>query len=146
VVPRLRTLLRDAGRELLDDADACVPVPLHWRRRWTRGFNQAEWLAEGLGVPTARLLRRRRWTAPQVGLPEAGRHGNVRDAFAWNDREARRLGLPDGRLARGAVIVLVDDVATTGATLEACARVLRSRGAGDVRALTAARAVRARPA
>ena len=139
-------LLRDAGRDLLDDADACVPVPLHWRRRWIRGFNQAEWLADGLGVPMARLLRRQRWTPPQVGLPEAGRHRNVRDAFGWDGQEARRLGLPEGRLDRGSVLVLVDDVATTGATLEACARVLRAHGAGEVRALTAARAVRARPA
>ncbi len=145
VVPDLCSRLREAGSAVLDGVDACVPVPLHWRRRWTRGFNQAKWLARGLGPPVVSLLRRARHTPPQVGLPAAGRRRNVQGAFAWNETGGRRLGAAAGRLPPGTILVLVDDVATTGATLDACARVLRAHGAADVRALTAARAVHARP-
>lgn len=145
VVPELCCRLQMAGGAVLEGAHVCVPVPLHWRRHWTRGFNQAEWLARGLGPPVVSLLRRARHTPPQVGLPATGRQRNVQGAFAWNEAGARRLGAEGGRLPRGTVLVLVDDVATTGATLEACARVLRAHGAAEVRALTAARAVPGRP-
>jgi ComF family protein len=142
----LSALMAAAGRDLLEDADAVVPVPLHPRREWSRGFNQADLLAAGLARPVHRLLSRVRSTPPQVALPAAQRHRNVREAFALNHREARRVAAhPGGRPASaaldGLVLVLVDDVATTGATLEACARVLLEGGAAEVRGLTAARVV-----
>jgi ComF family protein len=144
VAAPLSGLMHEAGAVLLTDADLVVPVPLHPWRQWTRGFNQAELLATHLGRPHARLLRRRRHTPPQVTLPAAERHRNVRDAFGLRARAGARYGTAAEPL-RGLSIVLVDDVATTGATLEACARVLRAAGAARVTALTAARADLARP-
>lgn len=128
-------LMREAGREVLDGADALVPVPLSWRRSLVRGFNQADDLARHLKLPVWPLLRRTRHGPPQAGLPAAARHANVRGAYAiasW-----RSLRAIEGR-----VLVLVDDVMTTGATLDACAEPLVAAGAGAVRAITAARAVR----
>jgi ComF family protein len=135
IAARLGDLMRVRGADVLSGADLCVPVPLHVLRRWTRGFNQAAELAGRLGLPVAHALRRVRRTASQADLPAARRHANVRGAFA-----ARRRAD-----VRGKVVVLVDDVTTTGATLEACAVVLLDRGAAEVRALTAAKAVLRRP-
>jgi len=137
VAPRLSRLMARVGDSLLADADIAVPVPLNWRRLHQRGFNQAADLARGLGVPVMNALRRVRRTRPQVELPAAERHSNVADAFATV--RSRRAHL------RGKMVVLVDDVATTGATLDACASVLRAAGARDVRALTAARVATPRP-
>ncbi len=130
---RLSEQLSDHAADLLLDADAVVPVPLHPSRRRERGFNQATDLASRLGPPVVHLLTRVRATAAQAELPEAQRHRNVRGAFqttraisAWTDR----------------VVVLVDDVSTTGATLESCAAALLGGGVREVRAITAARAVR----
>jgi ComF family protein len=106
-------------------------VPLHPVRRLFRGFNQADDLARGLDLPVVHALRRTRNTGSQTDFPIARRHANVRGAF----RLARRANV------RGLCIVLVDDVSTTGATLEACARALAAGGARDVRALIVARAV-----
>ena len=119
-----------AGEGVLREADALVPVPLHWIRHYRRGFNQAEELARGVGLPVVRALRRSRRTVTQTDLPEAQRLANVGDAFRL--RRSARI--------TGQVLVLVDDVSTTGATLDACARVLLEGGAAEVRALTAARA------
>jgi ComF family protein len=127
VAPPLSRMMAVHGRQVLQGADVVVPVPLHRRRQRQRGFNQAEDLARGLGLPVARALRRVRATQPQVDLPADERRENVKDAFTIH------------RPVNGAIIVLVDDVATTGATLEACARVLRDAGAKELRALTAAR-------
>jgi ComF family protein len=121
-----------SGRAVLADADVCVPVPLHRRRLRQRGFNQADDLARGLGVPVVAVLRRVRRTRPQVELPAVERQSNVAGAFAL----ARPCRARD---IAGRIVVLVDDVATTGATLEACARVLSRAGAREVRGLTAAR-------
>jgi ComF family protein len=127
--------MRQRGAEILADATHAVPVPLHPARRRERGFNQAADLARHLGVPVLAALRRTRATAAQTGLPAAQRHGNVRNAFAVS-RAGRRLSrIP------AAIVVLVDDVSTTGATLEACARALKEAGVQEVRALTAARVV-----
>ena len=132
----LAARMREAGREVLTGADAVVPVPLHTSRERHRGFNQARELARHLGAPLVDGLRRVRRTASQADLPAAKRHANVRGAFAASD--------PEGRL-RGSTIVLVDDVSTTGATLNACAAALVAAGAREVRALTAARAVARQP-
>jgi ComF family protein len=122
--------MRDAGAELLVDADVVVPVPLHPSRERTRGFNQARELARHLGVPIAGALARTRKSPSQADLPAARRNANVRGAFTW------RTEVP----VDGAIVVLVDDVVTTGATLSACAASLIDAGAKEVRALTAARA------
>ncbi len=115
--------------------DALVPMPLHWRRYWQRGFNQAGLLAAELsrrsGIPLLRAVRRKRATAPQTGLTSARRRANVANAF-----------VPSGRPVRGLRVLLVDDVLTTGATAAACARALRSAGAAHVAVLTVARADR----
>ena len=131
VADTLSLMMRQQGAAVLAGADVVVPVPLHWRRRWTRGFNQADRLAAGLGVPVRRVLRRARPTRPQSGLPEGERQANVRDAFR----------VKRGAAIGAACVVVVDDVSTTGATLEACAKALRAAGAKEVRTLTAARVV-----
>jgi ComF family protein len=138
VARRLASLLLEDPRvaALLAESDTLVPVPLHPRRLRQRGYNQSALLAAALAGLTRRpwrgdLLRRRRDTVPQTGLSAAERRRNVRDAFA----AGRRAGVA------GKVLTLVDDVLTTGATAEACARVLRAAGAAEVRLLTVARAV-----
>lgn len=136
---QLGPLLRAAAAPALRGADAVVPVPLHPWRQWRRGYNQAALLAATLGLPIWPILRRTRLTAPQTSLDAGARHRNVRDAFAlggWSPGAASRATAK----AAGRVLVLVDDVRTTGATLEACGRVLKDAGARDVRAITAARA------
>jgi ComF family protein len=132
---RVRALLREALAWYALDAPACVvPVPLHPRRLRARGFNPAAALARVAArerdVPCdATALERVRDTPTQTGLGRAARRANVRDAF----RARRRV--PE-------CVWLVDDVVTTGATLEACARVLRRAGARRVVALCAARTPR----
>jgi ComF family protein len=128
----LAALMQHRGADLVAAADCAVPVPLHPARRRERGFNQAADLARHLGLPVNDALRRVRATATQTGLPAAQRHRNVRDAFAVT-RSARDL--------IGRTVLMVDDVSTTGATLEACARVLKQLGVREVLALTAARVV-----
>jgi ComF family protein len=135
--PVLARLLRTRCGDLLDGASAVVPVPLHARRSWTRGFNQAALVAIHLGLPVRHLLRRRRHTAPQAGLSAGDRRRNVEDAFALSVRARVRPSL-----VQSACLLLVDDVSTTGATLDACARVLKESGAREVRALTVARTLR----
>ncbi len=111
--------------------DAVVPVPLHWRRRWQRGFNQSELLgkiiARRRGIPLIRALRRCSATRAQAGLSNAQRRENVAGAF----RARRRLA--------GLRILLVDDVMTTGATVGACAQALKKSGAKSVSVLSLAR-------
>ncbi len=131
-------LANGLGNELgglcgIDCLDCVVPVPLHWRRRLTRGYNQAEQiarpLAARLGLPCTPLLSRSRATPPQSLLGREGRLANLRKAFR----------VPRPERVRGLRILLVDDVATTGATLDAAARALRNAGAAAVTALVAAR-------
>jgi len=117
----------------LEGFDLVTPVPLHWRRQWRRGFNQAERIASGVArqrrSPLRRLLRRHRATAAQSGLPRPQRLLNPRHSF-----RRRRGCRVDGRS-----ILLIDDVATTGATLDAAARCLREGGAKRVSAVTVGR-------
>lgn len=115
-------------------ADALVPVPLHPRRRRERGYNQSLLLAKrverGTGVTVLDgVLRRHRYTMSQTHLGVQERRQNVSGAFAC----------VDGRLA-GKNVVLIDDVCTTGSTLESCSVALYAGGARSVRALTLARA------
>jgi ComF family protein len=136
LAPRLGSLMREAGAELIAGADLAVPVPLHFWKRLRRGFNQAADLAHTLDLPVVHALRRTRMTHSQSGLAATPRRRNLRNAFAVPASIARR------RLLDGRIVVLVDDVTTTGATLDACARALKAAGAREVRALTAARTVR----
>ena len=145
VARRLGQLMRDHAGDLLSGVDYAVPVPLHPRRQRARGFNQAAELALTLGLPAYVLLGRVRYTPPQVALPAARRHANVRDAFRL--MRERSWGLARSRLpgVSNCCVLLVDDVSTTGATLDACARVLKRAGAREVRALTGARVALRRP-
>ena len=137
----LGALMRQAGTTVLSDADCVIPVPLHARRRRLRGFNQAAELAAQLERPVVHALRRIVATRPQAELPAASRYRNVAKAFA----PARAIGWRSAvSQIRGARVVIVDDVVTTGATVEACARVLRSLAAREVRVLTLARVGRSR--
>jgi len=116
------------------EVDAVIPVPLHPSRQAERGFNQAQEivtpLCQRLRLPLRpELLARDKNIAPQVGLNAKQRRENVRWAFAVRDKDA----------VKGASLLLFDDVMTTGATLEECARVLKRAGAAHVWALTAAR-------
>jgi ComF family protein len=131
IARHLARRMRDAGGGVLDGADAVVPVPLHRARERTRGFNQARALAMHLGLPAIDALTRTRKTPAQADLPAAKRYVNVKGAFA--------VSVPPLSL-QGLVVVLVDDVSTTGATLNACAAPLVDAGVREVRALTAARA------
>lgn len=118
--------------------DLAIPVPLHERRRQERGFNQARLLAEefslrtGLPLLASGVLRRHQDTGQQALLDAAERRTNVAGAFSWHGPQ---LG--------GLKVLLIDDVITSGSTVEACGRVLRAAGAGKVWALTVARALSA---
>ena len=129
----LALALADGLGEALERFDGIVPVPLHWRRRLARGYNQAERiahpLAARLGLPLVLALHRTRRTPPQTSLGKAARLANLRQAF--------RVPRP-GRV-RGLRLLLVDDVATTGATLDMAATALRRAGAAGVTAVVAAR-------
>jgi ComF family protein len=131
----LGRLMQSAGSDVLREAHCVVPVPLHAWRHFRRGFNQASDLAKAVGVPVAHALWRTRATTSQSGLTAAGRRRNVRGAFRVSPLLSIRRRED---LLRDRIVVLVDDVRTTGATLNACAEVLRAAGARDVRALTAA--------
>jgi len=124
-----------ASGGLSHSADVIVPVPLHWRRRTTRTFNQAELLAREVGARfdlpvVAGVLVRKRATQSQTAFSALGRALNVRDAF--------ELGWRRGVVA-GKRVLLVDDVLTTGATTSECGRVLRRGGAADVVVATVAK-------
>jgi len=140
LVPAFARWVFGAGRELIENADVIVPVPLHRWRLWQRRYNQSALIARTLGKLADKpvdclALVRTRATASQGDMPSAAaRRRNVRGAFRV---------LPDraGRL-RGKSVLLIDDVFTTGSTIEACARALKRAGATQVLVLTLARVVR----
>jgi len=134
--------LGQAGAELLADADVVAPVPLHRWRLLGRRYNQAALLARAVarhaGIePVPDLLSRLRATPSQGARGRAARERNVRGAFAVRARHRRMLA--------GQRVLLIDDVLTTGATLEACSRALSQAGAAAVDVLTLARVVRSLP-
>jgi len=138
LAPTLGRWMVQAGGALLADADALVPVPLHWRRLWARRFNQSAALAEVIAgqvkLPVAHAaLTRVKATRQQVGLTASERALNVQGAFRV--RAEARTEVKDRRL------VLIDDVLTSGATIDACARALLRAGAAAVDVLVFARVV-----
>lgn len=139
-VPGLARWLGRCGAALVNDADVIVPVPLHRWRLWKRRYDQSALLAEELSRQSGKphkplLLERTRPTASQGEMPSAkARRRNVLGAFRVPARH--RSGI------QGAKILLIDDVFTTGATLNACARALKRAGARKVDVLTVSRVVR----
>jgi len=137
LAPTLGRWMVQAGAPLLAEADALVPVPLHWRRLWWRRFNQSAALAEVVAarakLPVAHALARVKATRQQVGLTASERALNVQGAFRVP--EAARADVKGRRL------VIVDDVLTSGATIDACSRVLLRAGAATVDVLVFARVV-----
>lgn len=135
----LAPLLARCGAEILGKADFLIPVPLHWRRLITRRYNQAGLLAHALGKLTGipvlpDVLLRKRHTPPQGHKNARDRHANVKNAFMLNPIGADSI--------KGKTCVLIDDVFTTGATLEECTQVLVDSGAREVNLLTLARVVK----
>jgi ComF family protein len=131
--PAFAELLYTAADALPDDIDAILPVPLHWRRRWFRGFNQAveiaKPVAKHLGVSLIKNVHRQKATRFQSGLSAKERAKNLQSAF----------------VVRGALrfqhVLIIDDVMTTGTTVRHLARVLKRAGVKQVSALAVARAV-----
>lgn len=131
--------LMRAGATLIADSDIIIPVPLHRKRLWSRRFNQSALLAHALGKSCARpclaaALLRTRHTQPQKGLSRSARYKNVAGVFAVADKHRHNI--------TGKRVLLIDDVFTSGATLDACARALRGAGATQVHVLTLARVTR----
>lgn len=134
---KLGKLLADAIQSLVqNDEVIVVPVPLHRGRLWERGFNQAELLARVVATelerPLVRLLVRQRFTLPQFKLTKIARRENVQAAFAIRLSQAPQI--------TNKTVLLVDDLVTTGATLNECAKILRENGAQEVWGLVLAKA------
>lgn len=134
LIAMLSQWMMRAGGEMIAKAEMIVPVPLHWTRLFTRQFNQAaefaRYIAKAKGKTYApKALKRVKRTPTQTGLSRIERQRNMQSAFALSKKAA----------IRGKVILLIDDVLTTGATLEACTQVLLEGGAKAVYVLTLAR-------
>ena len=138
LAPAMGRWMARAGQELLNEADWLIPVPLHWRRAWHRRYNQSGALAHAIerqsGIKVrGELLRRVRATEQQVGLSRPQRASNVQGAFKVSaDRQSE---------VQGRRVVLIDDVLTSGATVDACARALLRAKAATVDVLVFARVV-----
>jgi ComF family protein len=143
LAPAMGRWMARAGQELLEEADVLVPVPLHWRRGFSRRFNQSRALARAIqkqsGVAVSRdALRRIRPTEHQIGLSRSERAANVQGAFKVPQDKR-----PD---IHGRRVILIDDVLTSGATVDACARALLRAKAAQVDVLVFARVVDAHKA
>jgi ComF family protein len=137
--PAFARWMARAGAEILEDADYIVAVPLHWRRLLRRRYNQSAVLAAHIGriagkPVIADMLRRVRPTPPLKGMSRSVRFRQLKGAIA--------IAPQYENLLPGARIVVIDDVMTSGATAESCARALRGHGAAQVDILTLARVVR----
>ncbi|HET6839808.1 MAG TPA: ComF family protein [Bradyrhizobium sp.] len=138
LAPAMGRWMARAGRELLGEADVLVPVPLHWRRGWSRRYNQSGALARiieqqsGVKLSTE-ALKRVRPTQQQIGLTRPQRASNVQGAFKVAPERQSEIA--------GRRVILIDDVLTSGATLDACARALLRARAASVDALVFARVV-----
>jgi len=137
--PAFAAWMARAGAQLIAEADIIAPVPLHYRRLLYRRYNQAALLALGIAKHVDKpvivdALKRLRATPSQAGLGARDRRRNVARAIAVNPR--RRAALKTKR------VLLIDDVLTTGATVETCVRALKAAGAASVDVLTLARVVR----
>jgi ComF family protein len=138
LAPAMGRWMARAGQELLGEADVLVPVPLHWRRGWSRRYNQSGALARVIsrqsGVKLAsEALRRIRPTAQQIGLSRPQRATNVQGAFKVVPERSAEIA--------GRRVVLIDDVLTSGATTDACARALLRAKAAQVDVVVFARVV-----
>ncbi len=141
LAPYLANIMRGQGAALIEQAEIIAPVPLHYRRFVHRRYNQSMLLALHLHRPLRQeiklvphLLRRRRHTPPQALLSQKERQANMKAAFCVNERHTE--------MVRQARILLIDDVVTTGATLNACTAALKDAGAAWVGILTIAKRVR----
>lgn len=117
-----------------------VPIPIHRRKKWKRGFNQAELIgmkllekidSNKLNIELLNLIKRTRYTHTQVGMRKEDRYRNLKNAFQLDKQEVKKI--------QGRQIILLDDVMTTGTTLEECAKVLKANGIENVKALVFAR-------
>jgi ComF family protein len=138
LAPMMGRWMARTGHVLIAEADALLPVPLHWRRLWARRFNQSAALcmaiSETCGLPVLHeTLKRVRATPQQVGLSKPQRADNVQGAF--------RVPPEHKAAVAGRRLLLVDDVLTSGATVDACARALLRAGAAHVDVLVFARVV-----
>ena len=136
MAPMIGRWMARAGNELLEGADALLPVPLHWRRLWARRFNQSAALTGAISEISKvavlhEALVRVRATPQQVGLSKSQRAENMQGAFR----------VPDKAAVAGRRLVLIDDVLTSGATADTCARALLRAGAAHVDVLVFARVV-----
>ncbi|MGH6828097.1 MAG: double zinc ribbon domain-containing protein [Rhizomicrobium sp.] len=138
LVPGFAQWLERAGRLLISESEIIIPVPLHRLRLWRRRYNQAAELARALGRRTGKpvllntLVRKRKTESQGAMVSASGRRRNVRGAFA----------VPRPAMVKGRSILLIDDVLTTGATAESCARALKGAGAATVHVLALARVVK----
>lgn len=125
-LPLLRPLLPDSFPKVLDPKTVLIPVPLSPKRFFERGFNQAEWLAREMGKRTSLRMETRGLikvieTNSQSTLSKRDRKNNLKGAFEWNQKRT----IPDR-------VCLIDDVVTTGSTLEACRAILLKAGVKEV--------------